>query len=560
MPGPDSYTDRILQDLEASENGYFQIENSNGKAILKITKPGTKGKKVEYKDVLARVQLFGVEGYQTEQLKKIVVLADGKPVEIGTWSKGDPVPSYADISVSDDGMEAKMVLHPPKHGGPLLTEYQLREQIAAVGISVGIIDSVIQNQIKNPEFFVPYVIAKGFLPIPGKDGEIKIYFRSDNKPQLEEDEHGRINYKNIGVIQSVKPGDLIAEKIPPKKGEFGKTVTGTILPYQEEKTVEWILGPNVELKEDKLYAKIAGRPVLSAAWEIKVDEVIQLEAVDYSTGNIDFPGTIIVEEKIGDGFSLTTSGSIIIRNSVGKAFLKAKGDIVLSGGFMGRGEGYIESEGNIYAKFVEQGKLTAQGSIFVEEAVMHSEISAKDFIRVMGGRGEVIGGTIIAGNSLTCAKLGAVVETKTKVAIGTPPELLDELNRMKKEISEKEITLHKVQLTLTKLVEKSQKKELSQEEKDTITKLKDANDKFTKVLETQIKQFETALGSYEPNPDAFVEVEREVFPGVDLSFGAGKNYRMGMSSLVGKTKFYLGTDGSIQTERNVIRKEEDLLL
>ncbi|PJZ44814.1 DUF342 domain-containing protein [Leptospira brenneri] len=556
MPGPDSYTDRILQDLEASENGYFQIENSGGKAVLKITKPGPKGKKVDYKDVVARVQLFGVEGYNLDQIKKIVALAENKPAEIGTWSKGDPISSYADITISEDHMEAKMVLHPPKHGGDLLTEYQLREQIASVGISVGIIDLVIQNQIKNPTFFVPYTIAKGYPPIPGKDGQIKIHFRSDNKPQLEEDEHGRIDYKNIGVIQSVKPGDLIAERIPPKKGEFGKTVNGTIIPYQEEKSVDWHLGPNVELKEDKLYAKIAGRPVLSAAWEIKVDEVIQLEAVDYSTGNIDFPGTIIVEEKIGDGFSLTTNGSIIIRNSVGKAFLKAKGDIVLSGGFMGRGEGYIESEGNIYAKFVEQGKLAAHGSIFVEEAVMHSEISAKDFIRVMGGRGEVIGGTVIAGNSLTCAKLGAVVETKTKVAIGTPPELLDELNRMKKEITDKEITLHKVQLALTKLVEKSQKKELTQEEKETIAKLKDANEKFTKVLETESKQFETALGSYEPNPDAFVDVEREVFPGVDLSFGAGKNYRLGINSLVGKTRFFLGTDGSIQTERLVIRKED----
>ncbi|PJZ85420.1 DUF342 domain-containing protein [Leptospira harrisiae] len=556
MPGPDSYTDRILQDLEASENGYFQIENSGGKAVLKITKPGAKGKKVDYKDVLARVQLFGVEGYNQEQIKRAVVLAENKPVEIGTWSKGDPTSSYADITISEDHMEAKMVLHPPKHGGDLLTEYQLREQIASVGISVGIIDVVIQNQIKNPNFFVPYTIAKGYPPVPGKDGQIKIYFRSDNKPQLEEDEHGRIDYKNIGVIQSVKPGDLIAERIPPKKGEFGKTVNGTIIPYPEEKSVDWNLGPNVELKEDKLYAKIAGRPVLSAAWEIKVDEVIQLEAVDYSTGNIDFPGTIIVEDKIGDGFSLTTNGSIIIRNSVGKAFLKAKGDIVLSGGFMGRGEGYIESDGNIYAKFVEQGKLTAQGSIFVEEAVMHSEISAKDLIRVMGGRGEVIGGTLIAGNSLTCSKLGAVVETKTKVAIGTPPELLDELNRMKKEIAEKEITLHKVQLTLTKLVEKSQKKELNKEEKESIAKLKEANDKFTKVLETESKQFETALGSYEPNPDAFVDVEREVYPGVDLSFGAGKNYRLGINSLVGKTHFYLGTDGSIQTERTVIRKED----
>lgn len=553
MANPESYADRILQDLEAFEDGFFTIENQKGKAVLRVSPPGTKGKRVESKEILLRLQLFGVEGYDPDQIKKVSNLSDNKPYEIGTWSKGDPVDSYVEILVSEDWMEAKLILYPPKHGGANITEYRIREELAANNVSVGILDPIIQQLIKNPEFLVPKVIAKGIPPKPGQDGEIKIHFRLDNKPNLEEDDFGRIDYKNIGIIQSVKPGELLAERIAPIPGEYGKTIHGIVLPYPEEKSVDWSVGSNVEIKNDKLYSIIAGRPVLSSTGEIRVDEVIHLEAVDYSTGNIDFPGTIIVNEKIGDGFSLSTSGSIIIKNSVGKAFLKAKGDIVLSGGFMGRGEGFIESEGDIYARFVEQGKLTASRNIFVEEAVMHSELSAKESIRVLGGRGEVIGGTVIAGKSLTCAKLGAVVETKTKLAIGTAPELLDELNRMKKTISEKEITIHKVQLTLTKLVEKSQKKELTLEEKETIQKLKDAHEKYSKLLETEIQQFDTALGSYEPNPDSFVEVQKEVFPGVEITFGAGKTYRMGINSLVGYTKFTIGTDGSIQTERNVVR-------
>ncbi|TGN19926.1 DUF342 domain-containing protein [Leptospira idonii] len=557
MPSPDSYTEKILHELEANENGFFQIENKQGKAYLRVTKPGVKGQKVELKDVISRIQLFGVENYDTDVIRKILLHSDGKEVEIGYWSKGTPEDSFVDIKVSEDNMSANLTLHPPKHGGSLLTEHQLREVIANAGISVGIIDSVIIACIRNPEFLIPISFAKGVLPIPGRDGEIKIHFRSDNKPQLEEDERGRIDYKNIGIIQSVKPGDLLAEKIPPKPGEYGKTVTGTLIPYPEEKKVEWIIGYNVEEKADKLYSKIAGRPILDRTGEIRVDQVVQLEAVDYSTGNIDFPGTIIVEQKIGDGFSLTTSGSIIIKSSVGKAFLKAKGDIVLSGGFMGRGEGYIESEGNIYAKFVEQGKLTASGSIFVEEAAMHSELSAKDFIQVLGGRGEIIGGTVIASNSVTCSKLGAVVETKTKVAIGTPPELLEELNRMKQDLSEKETTLKKVQLTLQKLQEQGQKKELKPEEKEMVSKLKEANEKYTVLLESLQKQFDTALGSYEPNKNAYVEVEREIFPGVEVSFGLGKIYRPGLNSAIGKTVVQLGSDGSVQTDRTIPREKRE---
>jgi uncharacterized protein (DUF342 family) len=555
MSAAESYSDRILQDLETNENGFFQIENKANKAYLRVTKAGAKGLKVELKDVISRIKLFGVENYDPEQIKKIIAIADGREAEIGFWSKGTPEDSYVDITVAEDQMTATLCLHPPKHGGALLTEYQLREKIASVGVSVGIIDSVIVSCIRNPEFLIPIIFAKGIPPIAGKDGEIKIYFRSENKPQLEEDEHGRINYKNISMIQSVKPDVLLAEKIPPKPGQVGKTVTSTLIPCQQEKEVSWIVGMNVIEKDGKLYSRIAGRPVLERIGEIRVDEVINLEAVDYSTGNVDFPGTIIVEHKIGDGFSLTTNGSIIINSSVGKAFLKAKGDIVISGGFMGRGEGFIESEGNIYAKFVEQGKLTASGSIFIEEASMHSELSAKDFIQVTGGRGEIIGGTIIAGNFIVCEKLGAVVETKTKVAIGTPPELLEELNRMRHELADKEITLKKVQLTLQKLSDQASKRELKIDEKEMISKLKEANDKYTVLLDTLQKQFDTALGSYEPNKTAYVNVQREIFPGVEVSFGVGKVYRPSLNSVVGKTVLQLGIDGSINAERNIPASE-----
>ncbi len=551
MPSPDSYTDRILQDLEANENGFFQIENKAGKAYLKVTKAGAKGTKVELKDVLSRIKLFGVENCDVDQIKKIIAIADGRETEIGSWSKGTPEDSYVDISITEDQMSATLTLHPPKHGGSLMTEYQLREKIAGVGISIGIVDSVIINCIRSPEFLVPQIFAKGIPPIAGRDGEIKLHFRSDNKPNLEEDEHGRIDYKNIAIIQSVKPDVLLAEKIPPKPGQIGKTVTSVDIPCQEAKDTDWIIGPNVVERGGKLYSTLAGRPVLERNGEIRVDQVINLAAVDYSTGNVDFPGTIIVEDKIGDGFALTTNGSIIINSSVGKAFLKAKGDIVISGGFMGRGEGFIESDGNIYVKFVEQGKLSASGSIFIEEAAMHSELSAKDFISVIGGRGEIIGGTVIAGNSITCEKLGAIVETKTKVAIGTPPELLEELNRMRHELVEKESTLKKVQLTLQKLLEQSQKRDLKPEEKEMVAKLKDANEKYSGLLDTLQKQFDTALGSYEPSKTAFVEVQREIFPGVEVSFGVGKVYRPIINSVVGKTILQIGLDGNVNAERTL---------
>ncbi len=550
------YTDKILEDLEATENGFFQIESKGDAAYLKIVKPGSKGQKVEYKDVLARIRLFGVENFETEQIKRLVANPDGKEYKIGTWSKGHPEDTFCEVSISEDQLKATVTILPPKHGGSMLSETILRESLVRNGIEFGILTEKFTQLIRNPEFFVPIPIAEGLPVTNGSDERIELKFRTDNKPVLEEDERGRVDFKNTEMIQSIKAGDTVAEKIPLKLGKPGKTVKGEEIPCAESKSIDWKIGKNVFLEGSRLLASISGRPVIDPLGVIRVDEVIQLSSVDYSTGNIDFPGTIIVEDAIADGFSLNVAGSLIIKSSIGKVYLKAKGDIILMAGFMGRGEGYIESEGNIVAKFVEQGKLISGGTITIEEASMHSELSAKDYVLVQGGRGEIIGGITIAGNYVKCSKLGAVVETKTRVSVGTPPELQEELNRMKREATEKENLLKKVQLTLQKLIDIGQKRDLTQEEKENLNRLKDANEKQTKLLEALRKQFDLALGSYEPNRESYVETEKEIFPGVEISFGVGKNFKVNLNSMMGKYKVQLSADGSVFAEKLISTKDE----
>lgn len=542
-----SYTDKILEDLESQENGYFQIENQKGIAYLRVTKPGSKGKKAETKDVLARLQLFGVEGYTEERIKKIVLASDGKTHEVGSWSQGIVEPAQAEIEVSEDKMFASLKLIPPKFGGESVTAYLLEKTTAP--IRYGMDPQILSNLIRNPIFFTPILIAKGKAASPPQDETFIYFFRTDNKPKLEEDDRGKVDFKEIDMIQSIDKGQVLAQKKPASPGSIGYNVLGEEIPVPDPKSIEWKLGENVEIRGDQAFALIAGRPNLDRQGKLKVEEVIKLSSVDYSTGNIDFAGTIIVEDHIADGFRLEVAGSLIIKNSIGKCTLRAKGDIVLAGGFMGKGEGIVESEGNITAKFVEQAKILAQGNIRILEASLHSELSSGDSITVMGGRGEIIGGVAIAGDQIHCSKLGAVVETKTKISVGTPPDLLEELNKMKRETVEKEDLQKKVNLTLQKLNETSQIRDLSREEKDTLSKLKEAQDKLSQSLDTLKKQFDTALGSFQPKEKASVIIEKELHPGVEISFGQGKVFRVPLNPLTGKYIIQLGLDGNPSAEK-----------
>ncbi|WCL50503.1 DUF342 domain-containing protein [Leptospira sp. GIMC2001] len=552
----DTFTAKVLKDLEDMENGFFHIANQHGKAILKVTPGGKLGSSVEPIQVITRVKIFGVEGFDEREIRRIVKEADGKEHIIGKWTGGEPEDSRAEITTTEDRMEANIVINPPKHGGKSLDESAIRTALDQSGIKFGIIEEIIKELALDPEYFVQYTIAEGTRPLSGGDGGIEMVFDTSDNPNLKENEKGQMDFREIGIIKSIPAGQILAKKIDPKPGKNGMNVYGDPIPFEPGKEMEWKLGSNVKLSDDKksVIAMITGRPVMDRSGFIRVDEVVHLENVDFSTGNVDFPGTIIVEEKIADGFSLTTQGSLIIKKSVGKVFLKAKGDVVLSGGFMGRGGGTIQSDGEIYAKFVEQGKMISGKSVYIEEAAMHSEITAELDVVVSGGRGEIIGGDIIAGRSVTCNKLGAVVETKTTLTVGTPPDFIEELEKMRADINSRKEVLLKVEQTMNRMVEDASKRDLTQEEQNMLIKLKEVESKYKGLLNTSMTQFNSAVNSYEPTKDSFVLVEREIHPGVEINLGKGKYYKVGLNSIVGKSRISLGVDGNVHNERSQLKR------
>ncbi|MCG6168199.1 DUF342 domain-containing protein [Leptospira sanjuanensis] len=542
-----NFTDSLLKDLEENENGFFKIENEDGLAYLSVFPAGKKGKPVDSKEILRRIELFQITEVSPTVVKDLVQKSDGLSHLIGKWP-GKPESSRIEIEIPEDKMKAFLIFHPPKYGGRILNTEQIRESIQLRGIRFGILQETIDQLSQEPEYGKRILIAEGTAPIPGKNGDIRILFIHPATPHLEEDQYGRVDFKNIQIIQSVAKDQKLAEKVSPIPGKEGKNVLGEILPYDPGKEAEWKLGANIRLSSEgtTVHSLINGRPILDRQGTIRVDEVCHLENVDFSTGNVSFPGTIIVEGSIADGFTLETEGSIIVKKSVGKVFLKAGGDVVLSGGFMGRNGGLIESGADIYTRFVEQGRLIAKNTIFIEEASMHSDLVAGESVVIRGGRGELIGGSCVAGKSVVCTKLGAVAETKTSVSVGIRPELLEDLEKLRSEVQKNQEILKKVELSLVKLHEDSQRRQLTSEEKESLPKLGAIKQKYSGILNNLLGQEQTMIMGFEPDKDSYVEVEQEIFPGVDIYPGKGKNFKVRLKEIPGPSFVFLGNDGNPQ--------------
>ena len=65
-----SFTESLLEDIENDEVGSFKLDQRDGDAYLKVFQAGKNGKPVDPTQVMARIELLGIEKY-SKDLEKI---------------------------------------------------------------------------------------------------------------------------------------------------------------------------------------------------------------------------------------------------------------------------------------------------------------------------------------------------------------------------------------------------------------------------------------------------------------------------------------------------------
>ncbi|MGL5354741.1 MAG: flagellar assembly protein A [Clostridium sp.] len=121
----------------------------------------------------------------------------------------------------------------------------------------------------------------------------------------------KIDYKNIISIQSVKIGDVIAEIIKGSIGKDGITIYGKKIKCNSMKKLKIKIGNGCVLQGNKIIATIDGK-VCSANNNFKVNKLHNVSGdVDIKSGNINFPGDVVVSGKVTEGMSVIASSLIV---------------------------------------------------------------------------------------------------------------------------------------------------------------------------------------------------------------------------------------------------------
>ncbi|MBP8273678.1 MAG: DUF342 domain-containing protein, partial [Acidobacteria bacterium] len=168
------------------------------------------------------------------------------------------------VSVSEDKMTARLWIGRAYRGTPV-SDAQVRESLRQAGVVAGILEDVIATSLAAGEAS-DVVVATGRLPENGVDSEFVALVADSNDRRPHADEHGIIDYRDLGSITTVKVGTPVMRRTPATPGVDGTDVKGTALKAKPGKNTPYatkVKGVAPDPADPELLCSaIVGHPVL----------------------------------------------------------------------------------------------------------------------------------------------------------------------------------------------------------------------------------------------------------------------------------------------------------
>lgn len=416
-----------------------------------------------------------------------------------------------EIEISQDGMKAFLQVNSFGKEGSLLDVNIIMHKLWNEGVVYGIKGEVISQIIEQKITGEPILIAEGKPPIEGNDAVIEYRFTKTLKPRLLTDLAGRVDYRDLGLIENVRRGEILATKRPPTKGTPGKTVTGKQVPARDGVDVQLPAGQNTEIIENgNTLISTANGYVVWKDTKIGVETVYRVKGdVNMNVGNIHFIGTVEIQGDVLEGFRVISEENIIINGGVDNATIRAEKNIEVKYGIRGK-RGYIYAKGNLSCKFIESTTVEVKGDVIVKDAILHSNVDAGGNVIVLEGKkGVILGGRIRAGGVVNAKNIGSISEVPTEIEVGIDPNLRQEMLGLEEMIKIEQQELREVKLKYNILSAQGRKDEA-------LICLK-ARKELEESLKSGIEALNQIKKHIAANPGGKVSVAERIHPGVKIS-------------------------------------------
>jgi uncharacterized protein (DUF342 family) len=506
----------------ADKDGDAFVQRWPDGVYLKVTPPVGNGRKIFEAYAIQALHDKNIEDFDSGMVGKLVDEAAGTYVKVAEFKHDRLNDSMASVEVDDMEMRVYMIVVPPGEGGADMKLETYHSLLTQHRVYHGIKEEFLTEFSDRPAYKEKVEVAEGTKPVNGNDAYIDYTFETDQtKVRLKEGTNGKVNFKELNIIQNVVQNQVLAKKIPPEYGVDGKTVTGKVLPAKAGSDIPLPLGTNVHVGDDgaSILSDINGQVIL-ANGKINVEPVYTVEGdVNLKTGNIIFLGTVIINGNVEDGFSVKAAGNIEVKGTVAKSELDAEGDIIIYQGINGKSGGKIRAGRSIWSRFMENANVEAGNMVVVTDGIINSNVDAIKSIICQGKRANIMGGRLRAGEEINAKVLGnSTSGTETICEVGFDPHSKAEMERLFAAKYSAEEELNSLKLDLQTLINtKKQRKTLPEDKEAYLQELMDRRQLLSEELKKAvegIQQLQAFMNEMQIRGK--VSASTKVWPGVKV--------------------------------------------
>lgn len=416
--------------------------------------------------------------------------------------RGDGV---IEIQVSEDNMSVIADIFPPLGSGdPVSPDYAsllLSRLNINYGVDWALLNEAILEVNTDRKKKTGLVIARGSKPTAER-GELTTFSSrlSGGFKPVDEEKHS-VDWREISAFLLVKKGEILASIAPPLVGILGNDVYGNPIPYPKETTESYSLGKNVERVDDKIIATMDGRLIRDGK-KILVEETLVIPGnVDYRVGHIMFPGDVMIQGGVSDGFKVYSGGSVTIQQTMDAFDVSVKKDLICMMGLIGKDQGLVRVGGELKAKFVENAKVAVRGNAEISGSVVGSKLYILGALN-MSDKSRIVGGETWATHGIKSGWLGGSTRPLTIVNAGidfTMQQKLNKANASLRELAVKVARLDQI---------------LKQRPEPKIQAQRDQLAEKAAALSASIQEIARLV---DINEDAAIELKFGVYPGVMIT-------------------------------------------
>jgi len=512
-----------------------EVESEDGKLTFKVDEEGIfiqvklpvgDGSRVVLRDIEELLEAKEIEDVDYDKVSEILAEGIEKIVKVAPRKQELDKDAEIIVEISNDQMAAHLSVIPPL-GGEEATLDRVKTVLEEAEIEYGLREERL-NELFNEDGVIDkeieeVLIAEGTEPIAGEDAEIDFKFDLESQERkVQQLEDGSVDYRNLGRINNVEAGSVLATKSPPKPGTPGMNVRGEEVEPEAPTDLKIPGGKNTTLSEDGLTLRsdIEGQ-VFYKGDKIEVIEVHTVNGnLDLSTGNVKFVGTVIVKGDIKDSMKVKAKHDIHVQGSVHAAQLEAGGEVAIKNGFIGKNKGKIEADGDVKAKFIENGKVVTEQNLIVSEAIMHSDIDAAEAIKVVN-KGLIVGGMVRAGREIDAKVVGSNLATKTKLFVGVTPALRDQYHELTEELDNYQVELDEALKSINYIKKRQEENggQLSEKERELLSQKTRIRFQLSKNIEDLKKEKKRLDKRLEEGRHGRVKVQDKLYSGVEITIG-----------------------------------------